>query len=151
MIKRALMALAIGCLLLKAASLFADEKDKKDLDALQGTWKVESFKVAGQDAPDELVTETTFAIKDKKYTLTVKGEEAETGTFKVDPEKKPKTIDLEIASGNDTGKKQLGIYTLKGEMLTLCFGFPGADDRPAKLESTEDSKTLLLVLKREKR
>src|SRR5262249_49404205 len=146
-----LMAPAIGCFLLGAASLIADDKDKKDIDALQGTWKVESFKVAGQDAPDDVVTEGTFAIKDKKYTLIVKGEEAETGTFKVDPEKKPKAIDLEISSGNDKGKKQLGIYTLKGDALTFCFGFPGSDDRPAKLESTEDSKTILLVLKREKK
>ena len=141
--------LAIGCLLLGATALNADDKDKKkDIDALQGTWKIESFKVAGQDAPLE---KATFAIKDKKYTLTVDGEEMETGTFKLDPEKKVKTIDLEIASGNDQGKKQPGIYTLKDDTLTLCFAFPGETDRPTKLESNEESKTILIVLKREKK
>jgi uncharacterized protein (TIGR03067 family) len=143
------MALAIGCLLTGVASLNADDKDKKKVfDAFQGTWKIESFKVAGQDAP---VEKATFAIKDKKYSFTVDGEEMETGTLKLDPEKKMKTIDLEIASGNDQGKKQLGIYTLKDDSLTLCFAFPGNTDRPTKLESSDESKTILIVLKREKK
>jgi len=132
--------------------LLADDKEKKkDIAALQGTWKIESFKIAGQDAPEEFVKTASFAFKDKKYTLTVDGEEMETGTFKLDPEKKVKAIDLEIESGNDQGKKQLGIYTLKVDTLTLCFAFPGETDRPTKLESSEDSKSIQLVLKREKK
>ena len=149
---RTFIAPAIGCLLLVTVSLTADDKDKKkDIDALQGTWKIESFKVAGQDGPEEFVKKASFVIKDKKYTLTIDDEEMETGTFKLDPEKKVKTIDLEIASGNDQGKKQLGIYTLKDDTLTFCFAFPGETDRPTKLESSDDSKTILLVLKHEKK
>ena len=44
---RTLTTLAIGCLLVGTGSLIADDKDKKkDTDALQGTWKIETFKAA---------------------------------------------------------------------------------------------------------
>jgi len=148
---RALTLLAVGYLLLAGTSLIADDKDKKDPEALQGSWKVESFKQDGNAAPEDFAKEIKFTIKDKKYTITVKGKEEETGTLKLDPEKKPKTIDLDIMSGNDKGKKQPGIYSLTGDKFTLCLAHPGATDRPTKLESTEDSKTVLIVMKREKK
>ncbi len=148
---RALMALATGCLLLTTAAICADDKEKKDPDALQGTWRVESFTQDGQEAPAELAKEIIFTFKDKKYTITMKGKEMETGTIKLDPDKKPKTIDLGIISGDDKGKKQLGIYKLEKDTFTFCMAHPGATDRPTKLESTKESATIMSVMKREKK
>jgi uncharacterized protein (TIGR03067 family) len=148
---RALMALAAGCLLLGTASLVADDDAKKALDALQGTWQLDSFSVDGMKAPADFVKEVKFTVKNNKYSLTIKGQEAESGTIKLDPSKKPKTIDLDIARGNDKGKKQAGIYTLEGDTLTFCLAKPGEADRPAKLESTKESKTVLSVMKRDKK
>jgi uncharacterized protein (TIGR03067 family) len=145
------MALAAGCLLLGTASLVADDDAKKELDALQGTWKVESFKVAGTETPQDDLKKVTFMVKDGKYTVTINGKEEETGTIKVDPSKKPKTIEFEITSGKDKGKKQPGIYTLEGDTFTFCMAFPGETERPTKLESAKDSKTVMSVLKREKK
>jgi uncharacterized protein (TIGR03067 family) len=148
---RVLMALATGCFLLGAAALVADEKAKKDIEALEGTWKVESFMVSGEKAPADYVKKVTFVVKDGKYTVTIDGKEDETGTIKLDPDKKPKTIEFDITSGKDKGKKQPGIYTLEGDTFTFCMAFPGETERPTKLESTKDSKTVLSVLKREKK
>jgi uncharacterized protein (TIGR03067 family) len=93
-----------------------------------------------------------FVIKDGKYTsIDPKGNEDETGTLKLDPEKKPKTIDFDIASGKDKGKKQLGIYKFEDDTFTLCMGFPGGTERPAKFESEKGSKAALAVPKREKK
>ena len=91
------------------------------------------------------------SVGTEQIALTVKGEEMETGTFKIDPEKKVKTIDLDIQSGNDKGKKQLGIYAVKGDMVTFCFAPPGETERPTKLESKEDDSTIFVVMKREKK
>jgi uncharacterized protein (TIGR03067 family) len=146
---RAMMALATGCLLLTAATLCADDKEKKDPDALQGTWKVESFTQDGNEAPAEFAKAVSFTFKDKKYTITMKGKEMESGTFKLDPEKK--TIDLDITSGNDKGKKQVGIYKLEKDNFTICLAHPGATDRPTKMESTKDGETIMGVMKREKK
>ena len=148
---RALMALATGCLLLASAFIRADDDAKKDLDALTGTWRVETFTQDGRKLPENIVKQFTFVIKDGKYTITDGDKEVETGTIKVDPSKKPKTIDFEITSGDDKGKKQPGIYTLDGDKFTFCMAHPGETERPSKLESTKDSKTVLSVLKREKK
>jgi uncharacterized protein (TIGR03067 family) len=147
----ALAVLASGCLLLGAASLVAEEKDKKDIDALEGRWKLDSLTFGGQKAPGEFLKKLTFTVKDGKYILANDGKEEETGTIKLDPEKKPKTIEFEITGGKDKGKKQLGVYTLDGDTFTFCMSAPGATERPTKLESEKDSKTVLSVLKREKK
>jgi uncharacterized protein (TIGR03067 family) len=148
---RTIAALAFACFL-PAVAVSDDDKDKKkDIDALQGTWSIAVFKSDGQALPEDMVKEMKFAIKDNKYTLTVKGEEAETGTFKLDPEKQVKTIDLDIQSGPDKGKKQVGIYTLKGDTFMFCFARPGETERPTKLESTEENKATFSELKREKK
>jgi uncharacterized protein (TIGR03067 family) len=118
---------------------------------LQGTWKIETFSADGMKASADFVKQVTFVIKDNKYTLTINGKEAETGTIKLDPSKKPKTIDFDITGGNDKGKKQPGIYTLEGDTFTFCMAHPGETDRPTKLESTKESKTILSVMKREKK
>jgi len=147
---RGLQILAIACLLLGTAALVADDKGKKDIDALQGTWNVESFKQDGMDAPEDFVKKVTFVIKDDKYSIKAEGNEVETGTIKLDPDKKPKTIDFDITAGDDKGKKQLGIYTLDGDKFTFCMAHPGATERPTKMESTKNSQTVLSVLKRAK-
>jgi uncharacterized protein (TIGR03067 family) len=144
-----LTTLASGCLLLGAASLVADEK--KELEALDGTWKVEAFTVDGMKLPDELIKKVMFVIKDGKYTITIDGKEEETGTIKLDPDKTPKTIEFGITGGKDKGKKQPGIYKLDGDTFTFCMAHPGETERPTKLESAKDSKTVLSVLKREKK
>jgi uncharacterized protein (TIGR03067 family) len=145
-------ALAVGCLLLGAATLVAEDDAKKDLEGLSGTWKFESLSMGGQKLPADAIKKAGFVIKDGKYTsIDPSGKEDETGTLKLDPDKKPKTIDFEIASGKDKGKKQLGIYKLEDDTCTLCMGFPGGTERPAKFESEKGSKAVLAVLKREKK
>ena len=149
---RLLTGLAIGCLLLGTAGLVAEDDAKKDLEALNGTWKYESVTFGGQKLPADALKKAAFVFKDGKYTsINPEGKEEETGTVKVDPSKKPKTIEFDITSGKDKGKKQLGIYTLEGDNFTLCMGMPGEDQRPTKLESAKGSKTVLAVMKREKK
>jgi uncharacterized protein (TIGR03067 family) len=115
-------------------------------------WKYESVTLAGKEAPAGALKKAAFVFKEGKYTsINPDGKEEETGTVKVDPSKKPKTIEFEIASGKDKGKKQLGIYTLEDDTFTVCMGFPGEDQRPTKLESAKGSKTILAVMKREKK
>jgi uncharacterized protein (TIGR03067 family) len=146
------MALAAACLLLGSATLVADDDAKKDLDGLNGTWNFESLTIGGQKLPADAIKKAGFVFKDGKYTsIDPNGKEDETGTLKLDPDKKPKTIDFDITSGKDKGKKQLGIYKLEDDSFTLCIGFPGETERPAKFESEKGSKTALAVMKREKK
>src|SRR5690242_9302756 len=110
MLKYALTLLAAG--LLVAADAKKDDA-KKDQEAIQGTWKVVSGERGGK--PQENAKE--FSITFDKDTFTVKqGDEvAVKGTFKLDPSKSPKAIDMKITEGRNAqnnGKEMRGIYEL---------------------------------------
>jgi uncharacterized protein (TIGR03067 family) len=56
------------------------------------------------------------------------------GTSKIDPSKKPKTIDLTAAEGDSAGKTALGIYELEKDSRKVCIAKPG-DERPTEFAS----------------
>jgi uncharacterized protein (TIGR03067 family) len=72
--------------------------------------------------------------------------------YKVDPSKKPMTLDL--AHVTESGKiedKVVGIYEVEGDSLKLCVSIPGkTDERPKTFESKEGSGHTLTVLRRVK-
>ncbi len=139
-------------------TVYKRENDKAD-DAkkLQGTWTVDPATFKG--------VEETPAIKEARAelaamrfvfagdTLTIrsrpgpppfeKGRE-ETSTFRLDPTKKPKEIDL-----SDNAR---GIYELDGDTLKVCWDHKGKENgRPTKIGFDTVKETVHdFVLKREK-
>lgn len=71
------------------------------------------------------------------------------GSFKLDPTKKPKTIDMTFPAALDAKEDQkvLGIYELEGDTLRLCYG-PDRGKRPTELNSKAGSKRSVIVFKR---
>lgn len=128
----------------------AKKDDKKTDDPIAGTWKCVSYedqrgKREGEEAPDYVLS-----FKGGKYSQKNNGTEDETGTYKLDTSKKPATIDLDIKTGNDEGKKQPGIFKMDGDKLKICFAMPGGDKRPEKFEIGEGQSGLMVIFKREK-
>jgi uncharacterized protein (TIGR03067 family) len=143
------LVLVVAAGLLLGADKNKDDDSKKGQDALEGTWKVTSVETGGQKGGgDENVV---IEFKKDRYTVKLDGNEIEQGTFKLDPTKKPKTIDFSITKGNDMGKKQPGIYDVDGDTLKICVTMPDKDDRPKEMASKADSQHTLFVLKREKK
>jgi uncharacterized protein (TIGR03067 family) len=127
-----LFVLLLGTLPGQAADA-KDEAVKKEMKALAGTWEATKVKPTGQDEVAPPPGTLLLVIgADGKYSEKLMGMENETGTLTVDPSKTPKTLDLMILEGNDKGKKQFGLYELKGDTLTIAFAEPGKD-RPADL------------------
>ena len=118
---------------LAIAPVAAQTDVPKELAPLQGTWVIVTAN--GESAAGG--PEITLTITGDKYNQGVNGEIVERGTIKVDATKKPMTIDLNIAEGNDAGKLQLGVIEVNGTTMTGNLGAPGAKERPASL--TADS------------
>jgi len=68
-------------------------------------------------------------------------------TYKLDPTRKPKEIDLIWAEFANKGKIQLAIYELDGDTLKICES-PIGKERPKKFESKKGSGQSILTLKR---
>ena len=94
--------------------------------------------------PDDEVKAKNFEMvfAGDKVTVPRKDGSEEVG-YKLDPNKKPKHIDLLI----EEGKTAKGIYLLDGDTLKLCFD-KDYGDRPAEFDAKEGTKRILMVLKR---
>jgi uncharacterized protein (TIGR03067 family) len=129
---------AATCLLLCVAATTAAEKQD---NPLPGTWTVVSVERDGKPRAD------FDKFKGEKWTITadhLKAVGPQGGgefPYKVDLTQKPNTIDLTVPFVRGP---VLGIFEVKGDTLTLCFG----EARPKEFSSKDGAE--LIVLKRAK-
>jgi uncharacterized protein (TIGR03067 family) len=115
-----------------------------DQDRIQGTWAYVSVENGGKLLPPEELAGVKLVFKGDKLTLTGPGlPDTPLGTFKLDPTKNPKWMDIT----NET-LRSLGIYALTENELRMCHGGPG-HQRPTELASKPGTSIGLVVLKRE--
>jgi len=137
-------AVVLLAVVFASASVVAGGDAKGDLKKFAGTWAVESAQKGGKDAPGNDIKDAKFIFNGDKLTLKFGEKSIDEVTFKVDPAKKPRQIDITVKE--KTGK---GIYRFKGDQLELCRSEPGGA-RPTEFKSAEGSSTTLFVVKREK-
>src|SRR5438093_13427419 len=118
MVSRVLIALVVAPLGAWAAVLpaAADDKEdaaKKELEKFQGTWVFFSAEQDGKQLPKTDPPQTITFLGDKFFVR--QGEAVvQAGTQKLDPTKKPKTVDAAVTEGEGKGTTMLGIYELDG-------------------------------------
>ncbi len=129
------------------------EEKKKDFDPakLVGDWTYVSGMKAGTKVEKEVLAGKVTFTKD---TITVPaGPEAKfVMAYKIDAKNSPTQLDMEIKDGPVKEGKALGIISLEGDELKICY-VPLMDKdakRPTKFESTKDDGAFVFVLKRSK-
>jgi uncharacterized protein (TIGR03067 family) len=116
----------------------------KELAKLRGTWNLESRSSGGSEVKAVRVFRFQLQIEGDRWTTLVKGKEAGTHKFVIDPTKSPKTLDQIV------GKAVIrGIYKLEANTLTVAVA-PAGQARPESFESVKGSSTILSVYKRQK-
>jgi uncharacterized protein (TIGR03067 family) len=100
---------------------------QSDHDLIQGTWKNDWRRL-------EFTAETVLS-------QSARGGPQSTATYKLDPSKNPKEIDI-----TEKGKTVLGIYAIDGDTLTICV-----NERFRPTELRDGPGCTFIVLKREKR
>jgi uncharacterized protein (TIGR03067 family) len=139
---------------LGAASLAAADGDddvRKELKALEGTWKVVALEAGGKPLPKTAVPDFLFIVgADGKATGRM-GKIEYQSKVSVDPKKTPRTIDNAHETGAQKGKKQFGIYKVEEGKWIVCMTAPGAKegDRPKSFD-TKNSASVVFVFERVK-
>ncbi len=112
---------------------------------MQGTWAV--VTINGQALADGGM-QMSLTFTGEQYAQSMDGAVNERGSIKINPAKKPMTMDLNIAEGDDAGKLQLGVFAVEGDTMTLHLNLAGATERPTDLVAKDGF--FLVVMKKAK-
>jgi uncharacterized protein (TIGR03067 family) len=146
---------------LVAVLIVGADEPKDETGKLQGTWAVVSAD--GIDAPEEAIKRLKVIIRRETIQIMVPEKdnenafrEKEKATFKLDPSKKPKAIDM---TKDPKGPIVRGIYELDGDTLKLVWRNDGprpteilTKRRPKQFTGvrSDDDDLMIMVLKKEK-
>jgi uncharacterized protein (TIGR03067 family) len=144
-VKKLLMLSAAAALLMGLDSFApvraAGGKDgAKDLEALQGKWKVVRFHFSGKDLPPDTMATISVTVEKDLLSILVKGKPLAEVTLKnIDPSKNPKQFDMFALSGTSKGKTDLALYKLDGNKFAMytLVGAKSQEKRPTAYPTKE--------------
>lgn len=119
--------LAIMTVGLAAAEAARVDAARRDRERLQGTWEVVAVEVGGKW--DRVPSgEWNWIIEGDKIIESGGDQSGGMGgmVYTLDATRSPKAIDLMLFGGSLQGGPCLGIYSLEGDRLTVCFDIPFA-------------------------
>jgi uncharacterized protein (TIGR03067 family) len=118
-----------------------EQRARAELELLQGPW----FSVLGRRQAELLIAGGHFTIRFEDDIIYM-------GTFELDPDARPRAMDMRIDEGpaSHKGKTALCIYELTGDTLRWCVARPGSKERLAGFPSEYNANYLYLAFRREK-
>ena len=146
----ALAAFALAASALLPGRAPAADDAGRGAAALRGTWACKSAVIDGKPLPEKTVKELQLTITADRY-KTERGDEVLfDSTYRLDPSKDPKQIDLTGTEGDLAGKDAPGVYAVDGDTLRICYVMPGRP-RPKSFDSPAGSKAHLVTWVRSKK
>lgn len=140
----------VGSLLFLAlAQPSNEEKAKKDLERMQGTWTLHALEVNGKDVPAPKLEGTILIIKKDDYRTKVKDKEQPGFRLKLDPSKKPKAVDMIKTMPGSPDEVIKGIYTFEGDTLKFCRGLTKEQERPNQFATWPDTNYFVVTWKKQ--
>jgi uncharacterized protein (TIGR03067 family) len=110
---------------------------------LVGEWEMQAAFQEGHSL-DAAMVKTGHRVTSATHTTTYFGKQVfMKAAYTTDASRNPKTIDLVLASG----KTQLGIYEVQGDIMKICFTKPGCP-RPTDFQSNPGDRRTSAVWKR---
>ncbi|MSQ96606.1 MAG: TIGR03067 domain-containing protein [Gemmataceae bacterium] len=125
-----------------------DDKAKKDLERMQGTWTMHVLEVDGKDLPADKIQGTLLIVKKDDYRTKVKDKLLPGFRIKLDPSKNPKTIDMIQTMPDGTEKTVKGIYTFENNTFKLARGLTAEQERPNQFATWPNTSYFVVTWKK---
>lgn len=126
----------------------SEAQSNPNASELEGVWIAQSMESGGKTAPPEAIALLRFTFKGEELAIrgNSKGDPAreETVRFTSVPTTSPKQFDFV----DPNGRAILGIYDIKGEVLSVCFR-RGPGERPASFKTEGEVGLVGMVFKRQ--
>ena len=146
------LLVAVGVL----SAIGADDPVAAEMKRLEGKREIVALesqgeKIEGKDLESLKANGWTFKGSKVTFADGSVGQPVES-TYKVDPAKDPKEIDITAGDGPMKGKTMAGIYRIEDGRLTLCLRSPEAKskERPRRFATEPRSGLILMTLDRPK-
>jgi uncharacterized protein (TIGR03067 family) len=135
-------------LIVAAGLLVAARPGGDDAKQVQGTWDVVEYEIQGKKVPAGFLKKVKVIFGADKFKLDTGDPNVKESTFKLDPAKKPKQIEVTSDAGGVKANYS-GIYDISGDTLRICL-YTDAARPPTEFRTNPDVKSFMMVLKKEK-
>jgi len=115
--------------------------------ALIGNWLLLQINRGGKDIDLDHLEGAVRKIDERTYRITPMRGDTITGKYTINPEAKPRTIEMLVDNGRFKGKRLKGIYRVVGDKLTISFGAPD-EDRPEAFDSKPGTEYTVAIHKK---
>lgn len=117
----------------------------EELERLVGVWSFAAVEVDGQRQPHAPPETNHMIVGPRGAYLVIEGPRITRGQMRIDPTKRPRHLDVDVAGSRSTYKS---IYQRRGDELRTCGSYRGGA-RPERFETTPASGTILHVMRRQ--
>ncbi|GEM_PF-1251779 len=118
-----------------------------DAEKIQRTWVAVSGERDGKELTPAQLEAFLFVIARDQFAFGPHYLPDVLATYKLDPTKTPKEIELTVLEGYRKGKAMKYLYRLDGDRLTLCFQIAADAPAPTEFATKADSGLCLVHLK----
>ena len=123
----------------------AADSRSDDSTAIRGTWACAAAVVDGKSLDENTTAKLRLVMTAERYRTELGDDEVLfDSTYRLDPGHDPRHIEMTGTEGDAAGKQALGIYSLEGDTLKICYTMPGGQ-RPKSFESKPGSKAFFVT------
>jgi uncharacterized protein (TIGR03067 family) len=125
------------------------EAAKADAARLQGMWSMVEYVVDGTESVPQKIKSWILIVEGDEYNPGIREYSVEF-TYRINPTRTPKTIDLIPNTNGARGRVLRGIYSIEGDRFTLCYPSDASAERPAGFAARTGSGLVRVSWQRQK-